>query len=142
MAKANQDQVLISYKSITGKLSIDGFWQTFSGGVTSVETRKSYNGGSKFPDIIPSARPDTAPVTLGREYDSAIDDAIVAAARNAVGVERGTLSVQWLDADLQATGDAQVYSVLLRQLTPPEGDVNGRGAAAHYMLEFDVDTVS
>lgn len=133
-APASQRQFLVNVSGVPGN------FQTKTGGETSSETTKNYDGGSLVPDVLASPA-ETDNITVSRAYNFARDYQAHAAARKKVGRWRTTISVTPTDEDLVATGTPTTYpNALLVRVSEPDVD-SSSGDVAMFELEFAVGSV-
>lgn len=138
---AAQRQFLVSAKGIDGAPSFSGYFSTKSGGETTSETTKHYDGGKRIPDVL-AAPAQTDDVTLGRGFRPEIDQPIIKSARAGVGRYRYTVSTQPTDEDLVPLAEPTVYpDALLSGMTDPEVDANS-GDVATFEVTFTVGEVA
>lgn len=120
---------------------ISGHFDSKTGGETSADTVKHYNGGSLTPQVI-AAPSETANVVVSRAYDHTRDYAAHKKARSLVGRWSTTLSVTPTDNNLSAIGKATVYpKALLVRVSEPDYD-SGSSDPAMFELEFAISSVS
>lgn len=135
MGSAAQRQFLVSVAGVPG------LFASKSGGNTTSEVNRVYNGGSLTPELM-AAPAQTEDVTAGRPWDPERDAPIVARLRPLVGRGRMTVSVQPTDVDLIAIGRPTVYAnALLIGVTEPEADADS-GDPARLELTFAVESVA
>lgn len=131
---SSQRQFLVSVSGISG------YFQTKSGGETSSETTKNYDGGSLKGEVL-AGPAETENITVSRAYNYARDYTAHASARRQVGRWRTTVSVTPTNVDLVASGKATVYSnALLVRVSEPEVDSGGNDPAV-FELEFAIGSV-
>lgn len=129
--KAAVRQFLVSVSGI------DGYFPTKSGGNTSADVERVYDGGSLDPDLI-AGNPEVEDVTLGRHFAPARDGSILNRLRSRVGRYTATVTIQPTDSDLSPAGPATVHpGALLVGITEPEVDA-GSGDPAMYELTFAI----
>jgi hypothetical protein len=128
-------------QSIVTALGIEGAFATKTGGETSAEVTKVYDGGSTTPENL-AGPPTTDNVTCGRPYRATRDAAIIKRLRPRVGSFRTTITVQPTDADLIPYGPPTVYAdALLVRLAESEVDA-ASGEPGMIELEFAIETVA
>lgn len=134
--KLARRQWLVTVTGESGAPVISGTFLTKSGGTTSVEASKVYDGGSEEPDIL-TGMPNLENVVLGRIYDQDRDGPIIAALRPIVGRGREfTVTCQPLDRDYRPYGRATVYTGCeLVRTTDPDADGSSSDPNA-FELEF------
>jgi hypothetical protein len=133
-APASQRQFIVNVSGIPGN------FQTKSGGETSSDTTKNYDGGSLVPDVLASPA-ETDNITVSRAYNYERDHNAHVAARRKVGRWRTTVSVTPTDEDLKTIGDPTTYpDALLVRVSEPDVD-SSSGDVAMFELEFAVGSV-
>lgn len=122
-------------------LGVAGTFSSKSGGETSADTNRYYDGGSKTPEVMASPA-QSGNVTVGRAFRAVRDRAIINRLRSQVGIGRFDLSVQDLDANLVAIpGGLTTYTnALLVRCSDPDHDANS-GDPATFELEFAIESV-
>lgn len=134
MASSSQKMFLVT---VTG---ISGTFMTKSGGDTSSDVTKVYNGGATVPELL-AAPAETDNITVSRAYDHDRDYQAHKNARAKVGRWRTTISVTPTDLDLTSRGSATTYpNALLVRVSEPDVD-SSSGDAATWELEFSVGNV-
>lgn len=134
MSKNSQRQFLVKVQGI------DGNFMTKSGGNSSAEVTKAYDGGDNVPDIIPGPR-EVEDVTVSRGFDPLRDGPILRTMRRLVGSFETTVTVTPTDRDYVALDEPTVYSpALLVGVNEVETDA-GSGDLAAYELTFAVADV-
>lgn len=129
MAKSTQKQFLVKV------FGIDGYFASFSGGNTSAEVRKVYDGGSLIPDVL-STPSQTENIVCGRHFDFQRDGALLKSLRKNVGIGVYTVSVTPTNASLVPIGPPDTY-VDCRLVGLRRSDYSSEGSdAATYELEF------
>lgn len=148
MAKISQRQVVAKVIPITGKDGRDETTNTFSssnrayfsqvsGGEVQASVEKVYDGGSTFPEVLPSVI-EVGDVTVTRHYDPLDDAPVISAYRNKVGKKYFRIEILTLDADGNQTGYTRKYeNCILVNITEPDGDASS-GAPATFSLTFSV----
>lgn len=135
MASAAQRQFLVSVAGVSG------LFATKSGGATTAEVTRVYNGGKLTPELLASPA-QTEDLTIGRPWDPDRDAPVLARLRPLVGRHRTTVSVQPTDVDLVAVGRPTVYAnALLIGVNDPEADADS-GDAARLELTWAVESVA
>ena len=135
MAKLSQRQFLVNVSGIAGN------FQTKSGGETSSETTKNYDGGSLNAEVLASPA-ETDNITVSRAYDYLRDSQAHRDARKKVGRWRTTISVTPTNEDLVAMGTPTTYpNALLVRVSEPDVD-SSSGDVAMFELEFAVGSVA
>ncbi len=131
-APAAQRQFLITVSTVP-----DGNFSTKTGGGTTAEIARVYDGGSLDGDLVAGV-PITENITVGRPFRPARDAAVVARHERGVGRLRATITITPTDPDLVPVGEPTVHSdCLLAACNPPETDA-GSGDAAMFELVFAV----
>lgn len=115
-------------------------FQTKTGGDTTAESSKDYDGGSDVPVIL-TGPPTTDAIVVGRRWDSDRDNAVVKRNRQRVGSWRTTITVQPLDGAGVADGDPTVYRGKLTRQTDPEVNRNS-ATPSRYEMTFEIESVS
>jgi hypothetical protein len=134
MAISAQRMFLVSVSGIPG------YFQTKSGGETTSETARNFDGGSLVPQVL-AGPADRANVTVSRAWSNDRDRAIHKLLRDSVGKRRASIYVQPANEDLVATGPATTYTnALLVRVSEPDID-SGSGDPAMFELEFAVGAV-
>lgn len=118
---------------------IPGYFDTKSGGETSADTNKHYNGGSNKPEIL-SGPAEVDNLTVSRAWKYTRDFASHKAARARVGTWDTVIAVTPTDGDLVAIGEPVTYTGRLVRVSEPEYD-SGSSDPATFELEFAVDSV-
>lgn len=127
-------------QSLVKVSGIDGYFLTKTGGDTSSDTSKVYDGGNPTPAVIASPA-ETDNITVSRGWDNNRDNPLLRRLRPLVGKFRATVSVTPTDEDLVAQGEPTVYSdALLVRMTDPEAD-GSSGDAKMFELEFAIGSV-
>jgi len=134
MAASSQRMYLVTVAGISGT------FQTKSGGDTTSDVTKNYNGGATTPELLASPA-ETDNITVSRAYDHDRDYQAHKNARAKVGRWRTTISVTPTDADLNSRGKATQYpNALLVRVSEPDVD-SSSGDASMFELEFAVGAV-
>lgn len=134
MASSSQRQFLVQ---VTG---ISGLFMTKTGGDTTSDVSKVYNGGSTTPELLASPA-ETDNIIVARAYDHSRDYQAHKNARAKVGRWRTTISVTPTDEDLNSLGNASTYpNALLVRVSEPDYDSSG-GDATTWELEFAIGAV-
>lgn len=121
--KASQRQFLVTVQGVPG------YFATLSGGETTSETSKVWDGGKLQPDVI-SAPADTSNLVIGRPYDPDRDQRYIDQLTKQVGRLRRTITKQPTDPDLTPVGKPTTYpNALLVRVTPPESDAASSDAS-------------
>jgi len=105
---------------------IPGTFQTITGGGVSAEHTKRFDGGSLTPKVY-QGPPQTADVTVGRDWQSPRDDDTRRSLNAQLGAGRRfetTVNAIPLDDAMIPIGEAHVYEAVLREVGPPEGNAN------------------
>jgi hypothetical protein len=132
--KSSQRQFLVKVQGI------EGYYMTKTGGNTSSEVTKAYDGGNSVPDLIASPK-DVENVTVSRGFDPIRDGQLLRTLRGKVGVFETTITVTPTDRDYAALDQPVVYSpALLTGVNEPESDASS-GDLATYELVFAVGDV-
>lgn len=124
---------------LTSVDGVPGYWASRSGGETTAETSKVWDGGS-LRAVTLSAPAETANIVVGRPYYPARHAALRKSLAARTGRWRTTVTVQDTDPDLGPLSPPMaVYpDALLVRCTPPEGDASSSDGAV-WELEFAVD---
>lgn len=136
------DTMISQRQFLTKVAGIDGYWSTFSGGETSVEHSKQFDGGSLVPDVL-SSNPVISDVTVSRGFRPERDAAIRRLLQRALAQGRAvrtTITRTPTDEDYTPIGQPEVYDVQLRSVTPSDSDANS-GDASRLQLVFTVRSV-
>lgn len=117
-------QVAAQWQSLVSVDGIEGYFATKSGGDTSGDTKKVYDGGAKNPDVM-GGRPTTDDITVGRPFKPGRDRPVINRLRPLVNRWRTTVTVQDVDTDLIPVGKPTVYpNALLTAVNDPEVDAD------------------
>jgi len=122
-----------------GKFSSTGrpYFSQVSGGEIQASVEKVYDGGSTFPEVLPSVI-EVGDVTVTRHYDPAVDAPVISYYRDKVGRQYFRVEILTLDADGNQTGYTRKYeNCILVNITEPDGDASS-GAPATFALTFSV----
>lgn len=120
---------------------IDGYWAAKSGGETSADSRKVWDGGSLKPETLTDPS-ETGNVTLSRPYRPERDGPLVKQLRRQVGIMRRTITDVDTDRQLSPVGDPTVYpNATLVRLAAPERNASS-GDAGTIETEWSVDDVA
>jgi len=134
MSKSSQRQF------VARVAGIEGTFMTKSGGNSSSDVTKAYDGGSDVPDLI-AAPKNVEDVTVSRGYDAVRDEPLLKTLRSKVGSFETTISVTPTDRDYVASADPVVYSpALLIGLNEPEVAADS-GDLATFELVFAAGNV-
>jgi hypothetical protein len=148
MAKISQRQVVAKVIALTGKggsdittnrFSTDTrlYFSQVSGGEIQASVEKVYDGGSTFPEVLPSVI-EVGDVTVTRHYDPAVDAPVISFYRDKVGKQYFRVEILTLDADGNQTGYTRKYEdCILVNITEPDGDASSGGPAT-FSLTFSV----
>lgn len=148
MAKISQRQVVAKVIAISGKGGADttsnsfssttrAYFSQVSGGEIQASVEKVYDGGSTFPEVLPSVI-EVGDVTVTRHYDSSIDAPVISYYRDKVGRQYFRIEILTLDADGNQTGYTRKYEdCILVNITEPDGDASSGGPAT-FSLTFSV----
>lgn len=148
MAKISQRQVVAKVIPITGVNGSDEatnrfssttrpYFSQVSGGEVQASVEKVYDGGSTFPEVLPSVI-EVGDVTVTRHYDPTSDAAAISAYRDKVGKKYFRIEIITLDADNNQVGYTRKYeNCILVNITEPDGDASSGGPAT-YSLTFAV----
>jgi hypothetical protein len=148
MAKISQRQVVAKVISLTGMGGSDEILKQFSsttrpyfsqvsGGEVQASVEKVYDGGSTFPEVLPSVI-EVGDVTVTRHYDPSVDAPLISAYRDKVGKKYFRVEILTLDADGVQTGYTRKYeNCILVNITEPDGDASSGGPAT-FSLTFAV----
>lgn len=99
---------------------IDGAWATASGGETTSEVRRVWDGGAASPSLT-SGKPETSDLVVSRPYRPERDHALYKRLIGKVGKLRST-ATKFYTVDGVAQENPVVLEVLLRGVTAPEHD--------------------
>ena len=134
MAASSQRMFIVNVSGIPGN------FDTKSGGETTSETTKHYDGGSLTPEVLASP-PETDNITVSRAWKYERDYDAQRLARKRVGRWRTTVSVTPTNEDLIAVGDPTTYpNALLVRVSEPDAD-SSSGDTATFELEFAIEGV-
>lgn len=148
MAKISQRQVVAKVTSLTGVAgtpetenqfsSTDRpYFSQVSGGEVQASVEKVYDGGSTFPEVLPSVI-EVGDVTVTRHYDPSIDAPLISKYRDKVGRKYFKVEIITLDADGSQVGYTRQYeNCILVNITEPDGDASSGGPAT-FSLTFAV----
>lgn len=148
MAKISQRQVVAKVIALNGngqslastyQFSNGGreYFAQVSGGEVQASVEKVYDGGAKFPDVVP-APIEVGDVTVTRHYDPDIDAPTISYYRDKVGTQRFRIEIYTLDADGNTVGYTRKYErCILVNISEPEGD-SASGGPATFSLTFAV----
>jgi hypothetical protein len=148
MAKISQRQVVAKVIAIAGKGGADttsnnftsstrAYFSQVSGGEIQASVEKVYDGGSTFPEVLPSVI-EVGDVTVTRHFDTAIDAPVISYYRDKVGKQYFRVEILTLDADGNQTGYTRKYEdCILVNITEPDGDASSGGPAT-FSLTFSV----
>lgn len=148
MAKISQRQVVAKVIAIAGKGGADttansfssatrAYFSQVSGGEIQASVEKVYDGGSTFPEVLPSVI-EVGDVTVTRHYDPAVDASVISFYRDKVGKQYFRVEILTLDADGNQTGYTRKYEdCILVNITEPDGDASSGGPAT-FSLTFSV----
>jgi hypothetical protein len=115
-------------------------WAKASGGVSSVDTTESYNGGANHPDVT-KGRVKYSNLTLERPFNASRDRAVIRfLEKNLAGAWETTINDQDLDANDMALGAPVVYTGCMPvSVTGPEYNAESSDAG-RVVVEFKVRT--
>lgn len=113
-----------------------GVWDKRSGGAVDSEETK-YRPGGLASTISLGGSVTVDNVTLQRLYDLGRDHALMPWLRSRVGKGQVTVTDQPLDVDGNAFGRPDVYTGVLKRVTPPDADSESSDAA---LVEIEVST--
>lgn len=148
MAKISQRQVVAKVIAIAGKGGADttsnsftsstrAYFSQVSGGEIQASVEKVYDGGSTFPEVLPSVI-EVGDVTVTRHFDTVIDAPVISYYRDKVGKQYFRVEILTLDADGNQTGYTRKYEdCILVNITEPDGDASSGGPAT-FSLTFSV----
>jgi hypothetical protein len=148
MAKISQRQVVAKVIAIAGKGGADttahsftsatrAYFSQVSGGEIQASVEKVYDGGSTFPEVLPSVI-EVGDVTVTRHYDPSVDASVISFYRDKVGKQYFRVEILTLDADGNQTGYTRKYEdCILVNITEPDGDASSGGPAT-FSLTFSV----
>jgi hypothetical protein len=148
MAKISQRQVVAKVTSLTGvggnvettnQFSSDTrpYFSQVSGGEVQASVEKVYDGGSTFPEVLPSVI-EVGDVTVTRHYDPLVDAPLISTYRDKVGRKYFKVEIITLDADGSQVGYTRQYeNCILVNITEPDGDASSGGPAT-FSLTFAV----
>jgi len=150
MAKISQRQVVAKVISLTGmggtaetlnqfSSTTRPYFSQVSGGEVQASVEKVYDGGSTFPEVLPSVI-EVGDVTVTRHYDPSVDAPLISTYRNKVGKKYFRVEIITLDADGVQTGYTRKYeNCILVNITEPDGDASSGGPAT-FSLTFAVSS--
>jgi hypothetical protein len=134
MGSSSQQMFIVTVKGIQGT------FMSKSGGDTTSNTTKVYNGGSKTPELL-AAPAETDNITISRAYNHDRDYQVLKNCRAKVGRWRTNISVAATDEDLNTRGKSTQYvNALLVRMSEPEYDSAGNDASS-FELEFAVASI-
>lgn len=148
MAKISQRQVVAKVLAISGKggavttsnsfsSTTRAYFSQVSGGEIQASVEKVYDGGSTFPEVLPSVI-EVGDVTVTRHYDPSIDAPVISYYRDKVGRQYFRVEILTLDADGNQIGYTRKYEdCILVNITEPDGDASSGGPAT-FSLTFSV----
>jgi hypothetical protein len=148
MAKISQRQVVAKVTSLTGpsgtaetanqfSSTTRPYFSQVSGGEVQASVEKVYDGGSTFPEVLPSVI-EVGDVTVTRHYDPIDDAPTISIYRNLVGKKYFKVEILTLDADNNQIGYTRQYeNCILVNITEPDGDASSGGPAT-FSLTFAV----
>lgn len=149
MAKISQRQIVAKVITLSGKDGSDStsgknfssntrlYFSQVSGGEIQASVEKVYDGGSTFPEVLPSVI-EVGDVTVTRHYDPTVDAPVISYYRDKVGKQYFRVEILTLDADGNQTGYTRKYeNCILVNITEPDGDASS-GAPATFALTFSV----
>ena len=148
MAKISQRQVVAKVTSLTGvggTVETDNqfssttrpYFSQVSGGEVQASVEKVYDGGSTFPEVLPSVI-EVGDVTVTRHYDPLVDAPLISTYRDKVGRKYFKVEIITLDADGSQVGYTRQYeNCILVNITEPDGDASSGGPAT-FSLTFAV----
>lgn len=128
--------------SILQPWSLPGFneWDTIAGGgVTAPDTKYQPAGGRAM--IALGGVNTTANLTLTRIYDFIRDHNNIGVLLSAVGLATATVTKIPLDRGWNSTYSTLVYTGLLIDATPPDGDSTSAGAAGMLSVQISVGSL-
>lgn len=132
MAREDQYRVTVAIDNVDL-----GVFDKLSGGEIDSEETK-YKPGGMAPQVSLGGSVSVNNVTVSRLYDLQRDHQILPMLISKVGKGSVTVTKQPLDPDGNVYGKPTVYTGRLKQVTPPDHDSTGSGAA---MVELEVSTV-
>jgi len=116
---------------------VPGYFETKTGGESSSEVSKIWDGGSLKPDLM-SGPPDIANVVVSRVYKHDRDYPTITTLRKNVGRWRTTVTVTPTNVDLGAYSRQTVYpEALLVRVSEPDADASSN-EPARFELEFAI----
>jgi hypothetical protein len=148
MAKISQRQVVAKVTSLTGvggaaetdnqfSSTTRPYFSQVSGGEVQASVEKVYDGGSTFPEVLPSVI-EVGDVTVTRHYDPLVDAPLISTYRDKVGRKYFKVEIITLDADGSQVGYTRQYeNCILVNITEPDGDASSGGPAT-FSLTFAV----
>lgn len=117
------------------------YFAQVSGGDVTATTERVYDGGTTFPDVLPSPV-EVGDLQLTRPFDPEIDGPLLKHYRSRVGKARFDVTVFTLNDDLVVHGSERIYpNALLVGIADPEGDASS-GAGANFTLTFACQSVT
>lgn len=119
---------------------IEGYFARKTGGATTAEATKAWDGGSLRPSIL-TAPASTEDITVARPYRRERDAALLARLKRVVGRSSHTITVTPTDRDLIPAGQPEVFVGVLRSVSGPDPDAGG-GDATNIELVFAVEDAS
>lgn len=119
---ASEWQALITITGIPGTFGI------YSGGARNAETRSEFDGGSTESETS-ADRPAYEDLVVSRGFRPNRDSLIRKTLDAQVGRLRTTVTVQPTDVDMVPVGQPDVYTVLLKGVSPPPGNANSTNTA-------------
>lgn len=155
MAKISQRQVLAEVLPVSSTGVVDStvgrtwsltgrqYFAQVSGGEVQSSVEKVYDGGSTFPQVLPSVI-EVGDVTVTRHFDPTEDGGVIDYYRDKVGKQRFRIDIKYTDADgnvISTSKTRQYTDCILVNITEPEGD-SSSGGPATFSLTFSVGKVT
>lgn len=135
------DPIAAQRQQLIKVIGVEGTFATKTGGATTAETNRYYDGGQKDPEVMASPA-QTENIVVSRGFRPVRDRAIVKRLRPLVGTWRTEVSAQDLTQNLVVIpGTLTSYTnALLVRVTEPDHDANS-GDPETLELEFAVESV-
>lgn len=115
-----------------------GVWDTWDGGGSLAPAAQHRSGGQKNMTSYRTL-PKFAELTVSRVVNLAVDWELDRALKTIAGVVPGSVTIQPLDADQNAYGNAQTATGMFLGVDGMKGDSNSE-AQQMYVLHFSVDS--
>jgi hypothetical protein len=118
----------------------DGLWAQKTGGQTTADVSKAWDGGAHSPDLL-TAPATTSDVTITRPYDEQRDGPMVRRLRGTVGRSEHSIRIVATDENLVRRGGTSTYHGILTGVSAP--DTNAAGSdASEVSLTFTIRNVT